>query len=86
MNTKLKIVGLYVVAGGYMKSSARVIADSIINLSTKRLIEMQVEQNISWNKGQNPARVEYNIFCAKKIVVIAEETPLCRHSCKHFAL
>ncbi|CAO2818045.1 unnamed protein product [Amaranthus hypochondriacus] len=38
---------LMLTSGGYMKSSARVIADSIINLSTKRLIEMQVEQNIS---------------------------------------
>lgn len=28
-----------IVSGGYMKSSARVIADSIVNLSKKRLID-----------------------------------------------
>ncbi|XP_057516406.1 histone deacetylase 2 [Amaranthus tricolor] len=38
---------LMLTSGGYMKSSARVIADSIINLSTKCLIEMQGEQNTS---------------------------------------
>lgn len=30
----------FLVSGGYMKSSARVIADSIVNLSKKCLIEM----------------------------------------------
>lgn len=29
-----------VLSGGYMKSSARVIADSIINLANKNLIEL----------------------------------------------
>lgn len=33
-------------SGGYMKSSARVIADSIINLSKKSLITMESVQNI----------------------------------------
>jgi len=31
---------LMLTSGGYMKSSARVIADSIINLSNKNLIEL----------------------------------------------
>ncbi|KMS95576.1 hypothetical protein BVRB_006940 [Beta vulgaris subsp. vulgaris] len=37
---------LMLTSGGYMKSSARVIADSIINLSKKQLIDMQGTQNM----------------------------------------
>lgn len=35
------LIQLFAFLGGYMKSSARVIADSIINLSKKSLIELQ---------------------------------------------
>lgn len=38
---------LMLTSGGYMKSSARVIADSIINLSKKSLITMESGQNIT---------------------------------------
>lgn len=37
---ELNVPIVMLTSGGYMKSSARVIADSIINLSTKSLIDL----------------------------------------------
>uniref|UniRef100_A0A803LBB9 Histone deacetylase domain-containing protein n=1 Tax=Chenopodium quinoa TaxID=63459 RepID=A0A803LBB9_CHEQI len=43
---------LMLTSGGYMKSSARVIADSIINLSRKQLIDMSGTQGTAGTGGQ----------------------------------